>query len=88
MNVIKTNYLRGLNLSDEFTGLIPSVSGEINSGCHLYIGLADESNNIVVKNLSGDEITFRNVLPGIILPFIVTEIVSSSGNVRGVVALW
>ena len=35
MNVIKTNYLRGLNLANGYVGLIPSVSGVSNPGCHL-----------------------------------------------------
>ena len=44
-------------------------------------------NYITVKNLSGDEITFYNVLQGTILPFVVTEITGSL-DVQGLVALW
>ena len=88
MNVIKTNYLRGLNLENGFLGVIPSVSGVINSGCHLYIGSVEESNSITLKNLSGDVVTFHNVLPGTILPFSATEIIENIGNVRWIVALW
>jgi hypothetical protein len=87
MNILKTNYLRGLNLENDFIGLIPSVSGEINSGCHLYIGQADTVNSITVKNLSGDEIVFNNLLQGTILPFVVTEVTDSTA-VQELVALW
>lgn len=87
MNVIKTNYLRGLNLANGYVGLIPSVSGVSNPGCHLYIGDSKTVNYITVKNLSGDEITFYNVLQGTILPFVVTEITGSL-DVQGLVALW
>jgi hypothetical protein len=89
MNVIKTNYLRGVNLSiAELPLSIDSVSGPENLGCHLYIGITDSTqNSITVKNLSGDIVTFSNVLQGTILPFICTEIIDID-SVDGLVAVW
>jgi hypothetical protein len=87
MNILKTNYLRGVNISSGFIGKLPSVSGTLNPGCHLYIGESSASNSLTVKNLSGDEVSFKNVLQGTVLPFAVTEITSSS-DVGSLVALW
>jgi hypothetical protein len=88
MNVIKTNYLRGLNLDISDLPLkIESVSGATNSGCHLYIGEATSGNSIVVKNLSGDIVSFQNVIQGTILPFVCTEIISVD-SADYLVALW
>ena len=84
MNVIKTQYLRGLNL-ESVPQIIESVSGGINGGCNLYIGKTTSS--ITVKNISGDEVEFANPIEGSILPFSVTEIVSVNGEMF-LVALW
>jgi len=85
MNSIKTNYLRGLNLEGE--GPIPSVSGVINSGCHLYIGDSEQDSVLKLKNISGDVITFKNLQPGTILQFSCNEILEAN-QVKDIVALW
>lgn len=87
MNVIKTQYLRGLDLQSE-AQVIESVSGGTNGGCNLYIGESALSDSyITVKNISGDEVTFHNPSQGVVLPFSITEIVAI-GNVSKLVALW
>jgi len=86
MNILKNQYLRGLTLESE-AQVIESVSGGVNGGCNLYIGSATTDNILVVKNISGDEVQFENVIQGTVLPFSVTEIVSLSG-VGKLVALW
>lgn len=91
MNTRKTQYLRGLNVDlDSLPQTIESVSGGINGGCNLYIGaISGESGSsyITVKNISGDEVTFRSPIQGTIIPFSVVEIVDAVG-VNKLVALW
>lgn len=86
MNVLKNQYLRGLNI-ESVAQVIESVSGGVNGGCNLYIGSSTTDNILVVKNISGDVVQFKNIVQGTILPFSVTEIVSLSG-VAKLVALW
>lgn len=90
MNVIKTQYLRGVELDlNSLPLVIESVSGGVNGGCNLYIGYVDNeaSPAITVKNISGDVIEFSNPIQGTILPFSVTEIVAIK-EVSKIVALW
>lgn len=86
MNVLKNQFLRGLNLAAE-AQVIESVSGGVNGGCNLYIGTCTTGGKIKVKNISGDEVEFNNPIQGSVLPFSVTEIVSLTG-VSNLVALW
>jgi len=86
MNVLKNQFLRGLNLAAE-AQVIESVSGGVNGGCNLYIGTSTTGGKIKVKNISGDEVEFNNPIQGSVLPFSVTEIVSLTG-VSNLVALW
>jgi len=86
MNVLKNQYLRGLNL-ESVAQVIESVSGGVNGGCNLYIGSSTTDSILVVKNISGDVVQFENIIQGTILPFSVTEIVSLSG-IGKLVALW
>lgn len=88
MNVIKTQYLRGVELELNVLPLvIESVSGGINGGCNLYVGSSTEDSFIRVKNISGDEVKFNNPIQGTVLPFSVTEIVDFN-NIEKLVALW
>jgi hypothetical protein len=88
MNVIKTQYLRGVELDlNTLPLIIESVSGGINGGCNLYIGSSVPESTITVKNISGDIVTFYNPIQGAVLPFSVIEIISVDA-VEKVVALW
>lgn len=85
MNVVKTQYLRAINLEASIQ-VIDSVSGGVNGGCDLYITCKKDA-TIRVKNISGDEVSFFNLISGTILPFSVTEIIYIN-NVDKLVALW
>jgi len=86
MNILKQQYLRGVNL-ESASQVINSISGGVNSGCNLYVGVSTQDSIITVKNTSGDEIIFNNVIQGTVLPFSVIEITDISG-IGGLVALW
>jgi len=86
MNVLKTQYLRGKALT-AVAQVIAPISEGINGGCNLYIGTATTGSKIKVKNISGDEVEFNNLIQGTILPFPTTEIVSLTG-VSTIIALW
>jgi len=86
MNILKQQYLRGVNLLPE-AQIIESASGGTNVGCNLYVGTATTESYITVKNISGDEVIFNNVIQGTVLPFSVIEITDVSG-IGGLVALW
>jgi len=59
-----------------------------NSGCLVYVGTATAGQTVKVKTVSGDEVTFTNVLQGTVLPVFVLRVFATGTNATNLIALW
>ncbi|MEX1383648.1 hypothetical protein [Lutibacter sp.] len=64
---------------------IPSVTGGINDGCVLYVGIGGD---LTVTTTGQDVVTFVNIQDGTFIPVQVLKVLSTGTTATGIIALW
>ena len=64
---------------------IPSISGGVNDGCVLYVGIGGD---LTVMTTGQDTVTFVNIQDGTFIPFQVLRVLSTGTTALNIVALW
>lgn len=64
---------------------IPSISGGVNDGCVLYVGIGGD---LTVMTTGQDTVTFVNIQDGTFIPVQVLRVLSTGTTALNIVALW
>ena len=64
---------------------IPSISGGVNDGCVLYVGIGGD---LTVITTGQDTVTFVNIQDGTFIPVQVLRVLSTGTTALNIVALW
>jgi hypothetical protein len=71
----------------EYT-IYSSSNETINEGCIVYVGGTNANENIKVTTVSGDIVTFSNILLGSYIPCVVTKVWETGTSATNLLAIW
>jgi hypothetical protein len=76
---------RAVAVTPSNTENIPSISGGVNDGCVLYVGIGGD---LTVMTTGQDTVTFVNIQDGTFIPVQVLRVLSTGTTALNIVALW
>jgi len=67
------------------TDTIPSISGGVNNGCVLYVGVGGD---VRVETSGGDDVVFKNLPTGSFVPVQVVKVFATNTTATDIISLW